>query len=298
MTAEAQAVSPAELSSLPAITLSSAQLGDTELLLSGALAPLTGFMTSADADAVAQSWQLADGTPFPVPVTLDVAAAALPSDTPLPARLLLSDPEGTPLAGLTVQERTELPSEPDGPGLIRLAGPVSANRPPEHGPFRRLMLSPAATRAQLTHAVVLAFATRAPLSQPADRPAPAPVRPAARADSGAAAGKRARRGGRHTAGADPGGARRDAEPARRVTDGPGPASGQDRRWLEPGSRSRRAGQGRGRVRRDAPDGRRIRAGRGRPLRKAPTCWPPARSRSWRPATGPMTRAPRCGGRIR
>ena len=164
VTAEAQAVSPAELSSLPAITLSSAQLGDTELLLSGALAPLTGFMTSADAEAVAQSWQLADGTPFPVPVTLDVPAAVLPSDTPLPARLLLSDPEGTPLAVLTVQERTELPSEPDRPGLIRLAGPVSASRPPEHGPFRRLMLSPAATRAQLTHAAVLAFATRAPLS--------------------------------------------------------------------------------------------------------------------------------------
>ncbi len=160
VTAEAEAVSPAELSSLPAATLSSAQLGDLELLLSGALAPLTGFMTSADAAAVTQSWQLADGTPFPVPVTLDLPGTALTASAALPARLLLSDPEGTPIALMTVQERTELA---DVPGLIRLAGPVSANRPPEHGPFRRLMLSPEAARAQLSDGPVLAFATRGPL---------------------------------------------------------------------------------------------------------------------------------------
>jgi sulfate adenylyltransferase len=46
---------------------------------------------------------------------------------------------------------------------VRLAGPVAVNRPPEHGPFRRLMLSPEATRAQLGDGPVLAFATRAPL---------------------------------------------------------------------------------------------------------------------------------------
>ena len=73
VTAEAQAMSLAELSSLPTCTLSASQLGDLELLLSGAFAPLTGFMTRADAAAVDQYWQLADGTPFPAVVTLDVA---------------------------------------------------------------------------------------------------------------------------------------------------------------------------------------------------------------------------------
>ena len=160
MTAEAEAVSPAELSSLPACTLTASQLGDLELLLSGALAPLTGFMTAADAAAVAASWRLADGTPFPVPITLDLPASALPAD-PAPDRILLSDPEGTPIAVLTIEERTV----PDGQaGLVRLAGPVSANRPPEHGPFRRLMLSPAAARAELGDGPVLAFATRGPLT--------------------------------------------------------------------------------------------------------------------------------------
>ncbi len=35
-------------------------------------------MTTADVAAVTDSWQLADGTPFPVPVTLDVPPAPSP----------------------------------------------------------------------------------------------------------------------------------------------------------------------------------------------------------------------------
>jgi sulfate adenylyltransferase len=158
VTAEAEAVSAAELSSLPTCTLSADQLGDLELLLTGALAPLTGFMASADAAAVADGWRLADGTPFPLQITLDLPAslpAAAPAD-----RILLADPEGTPIAVMAIDERIPL-----GRGdLVRLAGPVAANRPPEHGPFRRLMLSPAETRAALGDRPVLAFATRGPLT--------------------------------------------------------------------------------------------------------------------------------------
>jgi sulfate adenylyltransferase len=167
--AEAEAVSSAELAALPVCTLSPAQLGDLELLLTGGYAPVTGFMTTADAAAVARSWRLADGTPFPVAVTLDLPADAVPAAAASgqPDRVLLADPEGTPLAALTIHERTvQQPTDRGdgtGPRLVRLAGAVAANRPPEHGPFRRLMLSPAAARAQLGEARVLAFATRAPL---------------------------------------------------------------------------------------------------------------------------------------
>ena len=183
MTAEAEAVSPAELSSLPTCTLSSSQLGDLELLLSGAFAPLTGFMTMADTAEVGRSWQLADGTPFPAEVTLDVPAGALPAAVELSDRLLLADPEGTPIAVLTIRERTALGPDAAHPDelhpmaltdpsladtaqttLVRLAGTVSASRAPEHGPFRRLMLTPAASREELGDGPVLAFATRSPLT--------------------------------------------------------------------------------------------------------------------------------------
>src|SRR5690242_7004170 len=93
VSAEAEAVTPAELSSLPTCTLSPAQLGDLELLLSGAFAPLTGFMTVTDTAAVADRWRLADGTPFPIPITLDVPARVQPADAPAD-RILLADPEG------------------------------------------------------------------------------------------------------------------------------------------------------------------------------------------------------------
>ena len=83
-----------------------------------------------------------------------------------PDRILLADPEGTPLAVMTIEERTALRGQGAGQGgsLVRLAGPVSANRAPEHGPFRRLMLSPAAARSELGDGPVLAFATRGPLT--------------------------------------------------------------------------------------------------------------------------------------
>jgi sulfate adenylyltransferase len=76
-------------------TLSDAQLGDLELLTSGVFAPLRGFMDAADTAAVAERGTLADGTPWPVPVTLDVPAELIPSGAD---HLVLQDQEGSPLA--------------------------------------------------------------------------------------------------------------------------------------------------------------------------------------------------------
>jgi sulfate adenylyltransferase len=140
-------------------TLTEPQLADLELLLSGAFAPLAGFMTEADVTAVVSSWQLADGTPFPIPVTLDIPADALPADA---RYLALADPEGTPLAILEITERTAAPAG-GASGLVRLAGPVTANRVPEHGPFRRLMRTPDEARAQAPEGPLLAWAGRGPL---------------------------------------------------------------------------------------------------------------------------------------
>jgi sulfate adenylyltransferase len=148
---------PGDLTAIPSLALSETQLADLELLLSGAFAPLARFMTTADVAAVADSWQLADGTPFPVPVVLDVPAGAVPAEA---ARVALADPEGTPLAVLQITERAPLEDS----GLVRLAGPVTAQRVPEYGPFRRLMLTPAMAKAQAPDGPVLAWAGRAPLN--------------------------------------------------------------------------------------------------------------------------------------
>ena len=162
MTAGVQTDVPADLIGAPSLALDDAQLGDTELLLSGVFAPLNGFMDAADATAVVEQGSLADGTPWPIPVTLDVAVDAVPAGAD---RVVLTDPEGTPLALLDITERSELPAAAagQGSGTIRLAGPVTGLREPEHGPFRRLMLRPADARAALGDGPVLAYATRGPV---------------------------------------------------------------------------------------------------------------------------------------
>ena len=157
MTASAEAEQAASDASLPSLTLDTRQLGDLELILSCAFAPLRGFMSAADVASVEAEGTLADGTPWPIPVTLDVAAGAVPADA---SRVMLSDPEGTPLAVLDIAARDAAPGE-----LVRLAGQVRQNRPPEHGSFRRLMISPEQARAEFGGAPVLAFATRAPLGR-------------------------------------------------------------------------------------------------------------------------------------
>jgi sulfate adenylyltransferase len=129
-------------------------------------------MDAADATAVRERGMLADGTPWPVLVTLDVPAGPIPADAD---HLVLQDQEGSPLAVLSITERLTRPG-PDDPAaqVVRLAGPVSALREPEHGPFRQLRRRPAEVRAELSGGAgspgvaggnVLAYATRRPLNK-------------------------------------------------------------------------------------------------------------------------------------
>jgi sulfate adenylyltransferase len=180
VTAEAAAGLVAGFASLPSWTLDENQLADLEMLLSGAFAPLSGFMTAADVACVCERGTLGDGTAWPVPVTLDVPEDAVP---PAQRRLALNDREGVPLAVLDISERSPAlvpppaqadgadpggrharPAGPGGHGLIRLAGQVIGCREPEHGPFRQLRRTPAQVRADLGDSPVLAFVTRRPLN--------------------------------------------------------------------------------------------------------------------------------------
>ena len=160
----ARAGLPAELADWPAWTLDEAQLGDLELLTSGAFTPLRGFMGAADAASVAERGLLIDGTPWPVPVTFEVPADAVPADA---RHVVLQDPEGSPLAVLSVTERRPVfePADPGEPARVRLAGPVTALREPEHGPFRQLRRRPEEVRGELSGGTVLAYATWRPLNK-------------------------------------------------------------------------------------------------------------------------------------
>ncbi|MEV0380651.1 adenylyl-sulfate kinase [Nonomuraea sp. NPDC050643] len=125
------------------------ELADLELLLSGAFQPLTGFLGHDDLHAVHERGTLADGAPWPAPVTLRLPADVSPGD-----EVTLLDPEGLPLATLTVTAH-----EPDG----LTAGPVKGLGTPEHGPFARLRRTPAQVEAELDGRAALAVTMRGPL---------------------------------------------------------------------------------------------------------------------------------------
>lgn len=145
---------PDTLRDLPVWTPGPVELADLELLLAGAFRPLKGFLGAYDTAMVIAGGRLADGTPWPVPVTLTV-----PKDLTGEGRLVLQDPEGVPLAVLEVAETWQDPTS----GAWRLAGPLSPLRAPAHGPFHGLRRSPDEVSAGLGEGTVLAVATRDPL---------------------------------------------------------------------------------------------------------------------------------------
>ncbi len=68
-----RAAARARAAALPALDLGPRALCDLELLLSGAFSPLQGFMGRADHARVCTELRLAEGTLWPMPVTLYVA---------------------------------------------------------------------------------------------------------------------------------------------------------------------------------------------------------------------------------
>src|SRR3954452_23966860 len=87
----------------PTYTPRAHEISDLELLLSSAYAPLTGFVGREDLTSLRRMGRLADGTAWPVPVTLEVPRAIadrLDIANPMRRVLVLTDPEGAPIAAL------------------------------------------------------------------------------------------------------------------------------------------------------------------------------------------------------
>src|SRR5437868_8430029 len=90
----------------PSLDLTARELGDLELLATGAFSPLTTFMTRADYESVCADMHLANGTLWPLPVVLE-APPKLVEGLSVGARVALRDAEGTMIAVLTVEEMFE-----------------------------------------------------------------------------------------------------------------------------------------------------------------------------------------------
>ncbi len=93
-----------EAGSMPSWDLTARQACDLELLMNGGFFPLKGFNSQADYESVVDKMRLADGTLWPIPITLDVSekfAEGVAAGT----RLALRDAEGVILAVMTVSDK-------------------------------------------------------------------------------------------------------------------------------------------------------------------------------------------------
>jgi sulfate adenylyltransferase len=164
--------------------LTDRQLCDLELLVNGGFSPLSGFLGEADYRSVTDDLRLADGTLWPIPITLDVTED-LVAGLSRGDRLALRDPEGVMLAVITVDDlyRPDREAEaalvygttnPEHPGVAQVlaahpwcvGGRVEGLDLPTHHDFRPLRLAPAETRALFAERGwerVVAFQTRNPM---------------------------------------------------------------------------------------------------------------------------------------
>src|SRR5690349_10981841 len=140
------------------------ELADLELLLSGAYAPLTGFLGRADLTALRRRGRLADGTPWPVGVTCEIPAelaTGLDLQDPLRRTVVLTDPEGAPVAAVEVTD-----AWPTTEGRFAIGGTVRRMGDGGHGPFQRLRRTPEEVRALLPPGRVLGVIADRPLHRP------------------------------------------------------------------------------------------------------------------------------------
>ena len=116
---------PDDLESLETVTLTSREVSDLDMLASGALSPLEGFMGREDYERVVEDMHLANGLAWALPVCLAVQAA------PEGDRVALADGDGRPLAVLEVEEALRVRQGARGRALLpHDRRSTSRSRPP------------------------------------------------------------------------------------------------------------------------------------------------------------------------
>jgi sulfate adenylyltransferase len=172
----------ARAAQLPSIKISMRALCDLELLATGGFSPLTTFMGKADYDRVLREMRLADGTLWPLPVTLTVDPKELPT---VGEDLVLRNANNDVIAVLTLDEvyhwdaekeaalaygstdsKHPMVSEMTRWDRVCISGPLKVLNLPKYHDFVELRHTPAQVRAKLAamgNDNVVAFQTRNPL---------------------------------------------------------------------------------------------------------------------------------------
>jgi sulfate adenylyltransferase len=170
----------------PSWDLTARQLCDLELLMSGGFSPLRGFMNRSDYEGVCHNMRLANGTLWPIPITLDVSEDFAKKLTPGSSKIALRDPEGVMLAVLSVEDVWQPDRKAEAKSVFNstsaahpgadyainksnpwyVGGKIEELQPHAHYDFRSLRLTPAELRAEfgrLGWTTVVAFQTRNPM---------------------------------------------------------------------------------------------------------------------------------------
>ena len=169
-------------SKLPSVQISARSICDLELLATGAFSPLDRFMGEADYTRVVEEMRLADGTFYPMPITLPVDAD---EGIAVGRQIALRSPTNQLLGVMTIEElygwdftkeaqrvagtldtRHPLVSEMTRWPKQYASGPLKVLELPTHHDFPRLRRTPAEVRRQLEElgfGNVAAFQTRNPM---------------------------------------------------------------------------------------------------------------------------------------
>jgi sulfate adenylyltransferase len=172
----------ARASKLPSIKITMRNLCDLELIATGGFSPLTTFMGKADYERVLKEMRLADGTLFPLPITLTADPKELPT---VGEDIVLRNANNEVIAIMTLDEvyhwdaNTEaalaygstdskhpMVSEMGRWNKVCISGPLKVLNLPKYYDFVNLRHTPAQVREMLEamgHDNVVAFQTRNPL---------------------------------------------------------------------------------------------------------------------------------------
>jgi len=172
----------ARASKLSSLKITMRNLCDLELIATGGFSPLNTFMGKADYDRVLKEMRLADGTLFPLPITLTADPKELPT---VGEDIVLRNTNNDLIAVMTLDEvyhwdaeveaahaygstdpRHPMVSEMERWGKVCISGPMKVINLPKYHDFVILRHTPAQVRSMLEemgHDNVVAFQTRNPL---------------------------------------------------------------------------------------------------------------------------------------